>query len=455
MPRPPVIPDRVNVLLVGGGGREHALAWKLRQSPRLGRLYTTHPENPGLAALARPIDIPFSVKEAYRIGQFCAKEQIGLVVVGPEEPLAQGLADALASLHTLVFGPNKAAAMLEADKAWAKRLMRASLIPTAEARFFKDAAEAEEYVRSREESQSHVVKAAGLAKGKGVIVCASGPEALDAIDRMLVKREFGEAASEIIIEERLEGPEVSVFALTDGRDLVILDALQDHKRLKEHDLGPNTGGMGAFTPTPLMNAKLMSDIQRKVLVPTIDALRREGIEYRGLLYAGIMLTPAGPKVLEFNVRFGDPECQALVPRMKGDLLPLLWACAAGPGALAQTDDLDWDARHSCCIVLASPGYPEQPRTGLPIAGIEAAERMKDVLVFHAGTRAGQSPPSLPAGEVHESSRAEGAILTAGGRVLNVVALGDTLKHAREKALAAADVIQFEGKQLRRDIGAKN
>ncbi|MBL8745849.1 MAG: phosphoribosylamine--glycine ligase [Phycisphaerae bacterium] len=445
MARPPVIPDRLNVLLVGGGGREHALAWKIRQSKRLGRLFTTHPENPGLAALARPIDAHFSVREAYRTRQFCIREKINLVVVGPEEPLAQGITDALADPDVLVFGPSKAAAMLEADKAWAKRLMRSSLIPTAEARFFKDAREAAEYVRSREEAESHVVKAAGLAKGKGVIVCKNGPEALDAIERMLIKREFGEAADEVIIEERLQGPEVSVFALTDGRDLVILDACQDHKRLREHDEGPNTGGMGAFSPTPLLNARLMGEIQAKILVPTLDALRREGIEYRGLLYAGIMLTPGGPKVLEFNVRFGDPECQAIVPRMQGDLLPLLWGCAAGPGALASADDVEWDARHSCCIVLASPGYPENPRLGLPITGIAEAEKMPDVQVFHAGTRAADS----------RKEAEPGALVTSGGRVLSVVALGDTLRQAREKALAAADLIHFEGKQLRRDIGGRS
>jgi phosphoribosylamine--glycine ligase len=452
VPRPPIIPDRVNILLVGGGGREHALAWKLKQSKRLGRLFTTHPQNPGLAALARPMDAPFSTKEAYRVAQFCIREKIDLVIVGPEEPLAEGIADALTNPDVLVFGPTKAAAMLEADKAWSKRLMRSSLIPTAEARFFKDAKEAAKYIRSREETESHVVKAAGLAKGKGVIVCKNGPEALDAIRRMLIEREFGDAADEIIIEERLEGPEVSVFALTDGRDLVILDACQDHKRLRENDEGPNTGGMGAFSPTPLMNAKLMNEVQGKILVPTIDALRREGIEYRGLLYAGIMLTPAGPKVLEFNVRFGDPECQTLVPRMKGDLLPLLWACAAGPGALANADDVEWDSRHSCCIVLASPGYPENPRVGLPIEGIAEAEKLPDIRIFHAGT----TLPTLGKSESSSESRgrAPGAPLTSGGRVLNVVALGSSLREARDKALSAADLIQFEGKQVRRDIGAK-
>ncbi len=431
------MPDRVNVLLVGGGGREHALAWRIRQSPRLGALYTTHPSNPGLAALAKPMDVPCRAKDPHRAQQFCRRERIGLVVVGPEEPLAEGLADALACADTLVFGPTKAAAMLEADKAWSKRLMRGSLIPTADARAFKEADQAEDYIRSRESATPHVVKAAGLAKGKGVVVCRDGPEALDAVQRMLVRREFGEAGSEILIEERLEGPEVSVFALTDGRDLVILDACQDHKRLKENDEGPNTGGMGAYSPTPVMTAKVMAEVQRKILVPTLDALRREGIEYRGVLFAGLMLTPAGPKVLEFNVRFGDPECQALMTRMKGDLLPLLWGCAAGPGALSGVDDLDWDSRASCCVVLAAPGYPDTPKAGLPIEGVDEAARMDGVLVFHAGTE-----------------MREGTLVTAGGRVLNVVGLGETLREARDRALAACDAIRFEGKQMRRDIGGR-
>ncbi|MDX2114960.1 MAG: phosphoribosylamine--glycine ligase [Planctomycetota bacterium] len=438
MPKPPVMPDRINVLLVGGGGREHALAWKLRQSRRLGELHTTHPSNPGLARLARAIDVPFLMKEAYRLEQYCRRHSIGLVVVGPEEPLAQGIVDKLSSPQVRVFGPSAAAAALEADKAWAKRLMRGSLIPTAEARTFKEFDAAQEYLRTREVTEAHVVKAAGLAKGKGVIMCRDGPSALEAVRRMLVAREFGEAGAEVVIEETLEGPEVSIFALTDGRDLVILDAAQDHKRLRENDEGPNTGGMGAFSPTPLVNAKLMADVQRKILVPTLDAMRREGAEFRGLLYAGLMLTPAGPKVLEFNVRFGDPECQALMPRIRGDLLPLLWACAAGEGALHNAEDVEWDQRASCCVVLAAPGYPDDPKPGIPIDGVDRAEAMPDVQVFHAGTAAAEG----------------GGLVTAGGRVLNVVGLGATLAEARERALAAADVITFEGKQMRRDIGAR-
>jgi phosphoribosylamine--glycine ligase len=410
------------------------MAWKLRQSPRLGRLWTTHPDNPGLAALADPIDVPFSMREAYRTEQFCKRNRIGLVVVGPEEPLAQGIADKLANDETLVFGPGAEAARLEADKAWAKEFMRSALIPTADGRIFTDPEAARSYLESRE--TAHVVKAAGLAKGKGVIVAGTQAEAIRAVERIMVQREFGAAGDRIVIEERLEGPEVSVFALVDGRGLYILDACQDHKRLGEGDTGPNTGGMGAFCPTPVLDARTMADVQSKILIPTIDALRRDSIEFRGLLYAGLMLTPGGPKVLEFNVRFGDPECQCLLPRLRGDLLELLWATAAG--RLSDVSDIEWDSRASCCIVLASPGYPDNPTTGGVIEGVREAESMPDVTIFHAGTARDK----------------QGNLVTAGGRVLNVVGLGDTLPEARDKALAACDLIRFEGKQLRRDIGER-
>lgn len=453
------MPPRVNILLIGGGGREHAIAWKLRQSKRLGDLWTTHPENPGIASLAKAMDAPFSTKELYRTEQFCRHNDVHLVIVGPEEPLARGVTDALAVDGRLVFGPSKEATQLESDKAWAKKLMRAAMIPTAEARMFRDVESAKIYVQSRAESsvpppsvaspfapprapapakgafEGLVVKASGLAKGKGVIVCDSPAEALAAIDRIMVQREFGEAGDEVIIEERLEGPEVSIFALCDGRNLVILDAAQDHKRLQEGDRGPNTGGMGAFCPSPLVDGPLMSLVQSKILVPIVDAMRRDEIEFRGLLYAGLMLTPAGPKVLEFNVRFGDPECQALLPRLKGDLLELLW-CTAG-GTLADAPDASYDPRHSCCIVLAAPGYPDDPKAGLKIVGIENAQALPDVLVFHAGTK----------------RTSDGTIVTAGGRILNVVGLGDTLAQARERAVAACEKIHFDGMLWRRDIGA--
>ena len=422
----------MNVLLVGGGGREHALAWRIAQSQRLGRLWVTHPQNPGLAALGTPCDAPLDPANPFRLERFCVRERIDLVVIGPEDPLAAGLAGALRNDRTAVFGPDAAGARLEADKAWAKQLMRAASIPTAESRTFTDPGAAVAYLESRDTPQ--VVKAAGLAKGKGVIVPDSLDEALDAVDRIMVRRAFGDAGATVVIEERLEGPEASVLALVDGRTIYMLDACQDHKRLLEGDEGPNTGGMGAFCPASVLDDRAADTVQREVLVPAVDALRREGVEYRGVLYAGLMLTHAGPKVLEFNVRFGDPECQPLMMRWKGDALDALHRTATG-----RLDDasIDSDPRVACCIVLASDGYPDAPRTGDVIEGLDEAEAMKDVQVFHAGTTRDD----------------EGRIVTAGGRVLGITALGDTLNDARDRALAACDAIRFPGKQLRRDIGA--
>lgn len=424
--------DKLNVLLIGGGGREHALAWKLKQSPRLGTLYATHAGNPGIAALAKPIDHDYSMKELYRLRFFIEKHDIRLVVVGPEDPLAAGIADKLSNERVAVFGPGAEGAQLEANKAWSKRFMRAASIPTAEARTFTDPEAARAYLETRDEPQ--VIKAAGLAAGKGVVVAASLEEALGAVDRFMVKREFGEAGAEVVVEERLKGAEVSVFALTDGRSLYILDTAQDHKRLGEGDTGPNTGGMGAYSPTALVDERLFQRVQSEILVPTIDALRRDDIAYRGVIYAGLMLTPGGPKVLEYNCRFGDPECQVLLPRLRGDLVEICYATATGQ---LEHVDLSWDPRVAVCIVLASGGYPGPYKTGVPIEGIGEAAAMEDVLIFHAGTR-----------------RDGASIVTAGGRVLNVVALGASLAEAREKANRAAELVRFEGKTYRRDIAAK-
>lgn len=425
-------PDRFRVLLVGGGGREHALAWKLAQSPRLEALFTTHPDNPGIAALARSTDCPLDLKAHFRLQRFCDNERINLVVIGPEAPLAAGLADALAAPGRAVLGPTAAGARLEASKSWAKRVMRSASIPTADARVFTNPSEAKAFLKSRE--YAYVVKASGLASGKGVVVPESLDEALDAVDRIMVKREFGDAGAEVIIEERMTGPEASVFALVDGRTIALLETAQDHKRLLDGDKGPNTGGMGAFSPSTRLNNTLLATIQRDILVPTVDALRREDIEFRGVLYVGLMLTPGGPRVVEYNCRFGDPECQALMPRLRADLPDLLWrtACAALHDA-----KIDWDPRPSCCVVLASHGYPQSPRAGDVITGLEEAAKLPDTHIFHAGTK--------------RNDRAE--VVTAGGRVLNVVATADTLAAARDRAMQAADLIRFDGKQLRRDIAS--
>ncbi len=426
------LPNKINVLLIGGGGREHALAWRLKKSKRLGALWLSDAKNPALQSLGKVADAPMSADQAFRAQQFCKKHDIGLVVIGPEDPLAEGLADALRSDTCAVFGPNKDGARLEADKAWAKQLMRAASIPTAESRTFTEFESARDYLESRTDAQ--VIKAAGLAKGKGVIVPDSSEEALDAIKRIMLDREFGAAGDTVIIEERLKGPEVSVLALVDGRTIYVLEPCQDHKRLLEGGRGPNTGGMGAFCPTTIVNDAMMRRIEREILVPTVDALRRDGVDYRGVLYAGLMLTPGGPKVLEFNVRFGDPECQPLMKRFKGDLVEVLWRTATGTLSEAT---LDWDRRTACCVVLASKGYPQSPETGGLITGIDEAEALGDVTVFYAGVAKGGA----------------GKPVTAGGRVLGVTALGDDLDAARELANRACEAIHFDGMQWRRDIGA--
>jgi phosphoribosylamine--glycine ligase len=425
----------VNVLLIGSGGREHALAWKLRQSPRLANLWLTHPENPGLASLGRAVDLPFEPERPFRLQRFCDKHDIGLVVIGPEEPLALGLADALNAPGHIVFGPGKEAARLEADKAWARQIMHAASVPMADGRTFTDPIAAKRFLESRE--QPYVVKAAGLAKGKGVIVPSSLPEALEAVDRIMVKREFGDAGNTVVIEERLKGREVSVLALVDGRNIFVLEPCQDHKRLGDGDTGPNTGGMGAFSPPAPgsgLDDAMLDRVQREILVPTIDTLRRDGIEFRGVLYAGLMLTPGGPKVLEFNVRFGDPECQTLMVRLRADLVEVL--LAAGHKRLHEVE-IAWSPPASCCVVLASRGYPEKSETGKVISGLEEAAAVEGVTIFHAGTRRSE----------------RGEVVTFGGRVLNVVGVGETVAEARQRAYRACELIRFEGKTYRTDIGA--
>lgn len=423
----------MNVLIIGGGGREHAIGWKLKQSKQCGKVFFA-PGNAGTAAIGRNIDLdcePVSQKVVDKIQLLCRHEKIELVVIGPEDPLSQGLADRLTKVGLKVFGPTGDGAAIEADKAYAKQLMRAAAIPTAESRTFEYVDSALAYVKAHETPL--VVKAAGLARGKGVVVCDDAAEAEAAVRRIMVDREFGEAGERVVVEERLAGQEVSILALVDGRDLFVLEPSQDHKAVGEGDTGPNTGGMGAYTPTPLIDDETMALIQREVLVPTVDVMRREGIDYRGVLYAGMMLTPGGPRVLEFNCRFGDPECQPLLVRLKGDLLAAMLAVVEG--RLADVD-LRWDRRVACCVVMCSGGYPGPYEKGKRITGVDEAEAMDDVWVFHAGT----------------ATNAAGELVTAGGRVLNVVALGEDLAAARDRANAACDRIHFEGGFFRRDIG---
>jgi phosphoribosylamine--glycine ligase len=437
------LPDLVNVLLIGGGGREHTLAWKLSQSPRLGTLWLTDPANGGLSRLGRPCPQKMDFSNTFLMRQWCERNDIHLVVVGPEAPLAEGITDVLQTPTRHVFGPTKAAARIEADKAFAKQLMRQAAIPTAEARTFDDPQDANTYIRAHDEPC--VVKANGLAAGKGVVVCETSDEALEAVDRMMVRREFGDAGSTVLVEERLGGQEVSVLAVVAGRSIWLLDPCQDHKQVGEGDTGPNTGGMGAYCPTPVLDEATLDAIQREIIVPVADSLRREGIEYRGVLYAGLMITPGGPKVLEFNCRFGDPECQALLPRLRGDLIELLWAASAATGAPGRPGSLDeaaveFDPRTACCVVMCSAGYPGPYEKGRVITGIADAEALggdgQEVIVFHAGTTYDK----------------DGRLLTNGGRVLGVTALAQDLQSARDLANAACEKIHFEGAFHRRDIG---
>lgn len=416
----------MRVLVLGSGGREHALCWRLAQSPRLERLFAL-PGNAGTESIAT--NLPGDPCDAARVIELARRERIDLVVVGPEDPLAGGIVDALQAAGIRAFGPTAAGARLEADKAFAKQLMRQHAVPTAEARVFEDYEHARDFIASREGAL--VVKAAGLAKGKGVILCNEPAAAILVAEQMLKERKFGDAGARILIEERLEGREVSVLALIDGRTIYVLEAAQDHKRLLDEDLGPNTGGMGAFSPAPLDTAT-QREIEASIFVPVLDALVREGIPYRGVLYAGLMLTPGGPKVLEFNCRFGDPEAQALLMRLDCDLLHVLDLCVDGR---LDEAEIRWRPQPSLCVVMASGGYPDEARTGFPITGIPELPLGGDVAVFHAGVR-----------------RRGGKLITAGGRVLGVTALGDTLEDARRRAYEVVERISFEGATYRRDIG---
>ena len=433
MPKPTPIDTPTNVLIIGSGGREHALGWKLKQSPKVKKVFFA-PGNGGTAQIGQNVPLncdTVNTKLVDEINYFCRDHHVGMIVIGPEDPLAAGLTDRLAKPGRHVFGPTKDGARLEADKAFAKDLMRACRIPTADAKTFKNHEQAVAYVENRETPV--VVKASGLAKGKGAIVTKNTEEALDALKRCMVDKEFGEAGQTVVVEERLVGQEVSILALVDGRNIFVLDPSQDHKQQGEGDTGPNTGGMGVYCPTPLVDDAMMSTIERDVLVPTVDALRRDGIDFKGVLYAGLMLTAGGPKVLEYNTRFGDPETQTLMMRMKGDLYDVLAACCDGR---LDEADLSFTNTTCVCVCMCSGGYPGPYEKGKPITGIEDAEEDKDVKVFHAGTALNK----------------KGDLVTAGGRVLNVCAFGKTLAEARDKANAACDQIAFDGAFFRRDIG---
>jgi phosphoribosylamine--glycine ligase len=417
----------MKVLIIGSGGREHALAWKLAGSTRVTDLFCV-PGNPGIGQLADLV--PIAADNIPAIEKFVRGNSVDLVVIGPENPLALGLADRLRAMDVKVFGPTKAAAQIESDKWFAKEIMRHQAIPTAEAHSFTDPLAAEEYVKSRIEPL--VIKAAGLAAGKGVTLCYRQSDALEAIDGMMRQKRFGDSGKRIVIEEMLTGPECSVLALVDRRTIYMLEAAQDHKPVDDGDTGPMTGGMGAYSPTPVIYPQALAQIERDILVPVVDGMLREGIEYQGCLYAGLILTPNGPKVLEFNCRFGDPETQPLMMRLQSDLLDALLAVAEG--RLDQVE-LKWDHRPAMCVVATSKGYPGEYQTGAEITGVDAADAMPDVKVFHSGTKLNGK-----------------TLVTDGGRVLGVTALGNTMQEAQRRAYAAMGRIHFEGMHYRKDIG---
>ncbi len=418
----------MRVLIIGSGGREHAIAWKLSQSKRVAKIYCA-PGNPGIAALGENVAI--QVEDTKALVAFARESEIDLTIVGPEAPLCGGIVDQFQKAGLRIFGPTAAAARIEGDKAYAKKLMKIAHVPTAEGRTFSNYEQARDYVAVRDVGL--VVKAAGLAAGKGVMVCPDPADALIAVEKIMARRMFGEAGDTVVVEELLKGPELSVLALVDGQTIYVLETAQDHKRLGDGDTGPNTGGMGAFSPSPLATPELMSIVEREILVPIVDALRNDDADYRGVLYAGLMITPAGPKVLEFNCRFGDPEAQAILMRWDSDFLDAIEATV--DGRLGETE-IRWNPNPSLCVVMASKGYPEKYETGKVIEGLDHVKNVKGVQVFHSGTK-----------------RIEHLTVTNGGRVLGVTAVGTDMRTARTTAYATLDQIRFENAVFRRDIAA--
>jgi len=419
----------MDVLLIGSGGREHALAWKLRQSKRLGKLYIA-PGNAGTAQCGQNVEIRDSDIPAL-VG-FAREKRVGLVVVGPEEPLAKGIVEVMEASGIKAFGPTGGAAQLEADKAFAKQLMRSAAVSTAEGRVFDRFSDAKAYIASRDEPV--VIKAAGLAKGKGVIVCDDPADGILAAEKIMVDRIFGDAGDRIVVEDKLLGEETSILAFVDGHSIYVMETSQDHKPIGDGDTGPNTGGMGAYSPAPVVTEAMMDRITREILVPAVDAMNRNGTPYKGVLYAGLMITSGGPRVLEFNVRFGDPETQPILLRLQSDLLEVCLAVCEGK---LEDVTLRWDPRPAVCVVMASGGYPDEYAKGKVITGLKEAAELPDVVVFHAGT-----------------APRNGDVVTSGGRVLGVTALGETIAAAKTRAYEAVDRIGFEGAYFRRDIADK-
>jgi len=424
----------MNVLLIGSGGREHAIAWKLAQSKSLDKLYIA-PGNAGTDKCGE--NVPIAGTETDKLLDFAKQNDVELVVVGPEDPLAAGVVDAFEAAGIKAFGPSREAAQLEADKAFAKQMMRSAAVSTAEGRIFDRFKDAKAYIASRDDAV--VVKAVGLAKGKGVFVCDDPVDGILAAEKIMCDKIFGPAGDKIIVEGKLLGEEASILAFVDSRNIYVMESSQDHKPIGDGDTGPNTGGMGAYSPAPVVTDQIMNQITREILVPVVDGMNRNGTPYKGVLYAGLMITSGGPRVLEFNVRFGDPETQPILMRLKSDLLKVLLAVCDGT---LDKVTLEWDNRPAVCVVIASGGYPGDYEKGKIITGLDEAEQIENVVVFHAGTKL------VPA------KAGNSDIVTNGGRVLGVTAVGETIADAKKRAYEAVDVIKFDGAYCRRDIADK-
>ncbi|TBR17708.1 phosphoribosylamine--glycine ligase [bacterium] len=423
----------MRILVIGSGGREHALVWKLAQSKSAGKIFCA-PGNAGIAQQAECINI--KAEDVPALLSFAQNEKIDFTIVGPEAPLASGIVDEFTKAKLKIFGPSQKASQLEASKVFSKEFMAKYKIPTAGFRVFTSIQEANNYIDKI--GAPCVVKADGLAQGKGVVVAKSTEEAKTAVSSMIRDKVFGEAGNKVIVEECLEGQEASILVLTDSKDAIPLASSQDHKRVFNNDAGPNTGGMGAYSPAPVVTEAIMKEISEKVINRTMDGLRKEGIEYRGILYAGIMITKNGPQVLEYNVRLGDPETQAVLPRMESDLLEAMVLASEGNlSKLVKSGGIKWDNRACVCVVCTSKGYPGNYEKGKEILGLDDAAKIADVMVFHAGTK-----------------KDGNKVLTNGGRVLGVIGLGKTIKEAINTVYHGVYKISFQGMHFRSDIGNK-
>lgn len=419
----------MNILIIGSGGREHALTWKIAQSKLAKKIFCA-PGNGGMTELATCVDIKADDIEG--LLKFAKDGKIDLTVVGPEAPLALGITDVFRDAGLLIFGPTKAASRLESSKIFAKQLMKKYNVPTSDFEVFNDAKSAKDYISKKKFPL--VIKADGLAQGKGVVISATQEDAMKAIELAMEKKAFGDAGNRVIIEDCLEGEEASIIVFTDGKTIVPLASSQDHKRVFDNDKGANTGGMGAYSPAPVVTDELFQEIDEKIIKPVISGMEKEGCHFQGILYVGIMVTPDGPRVLEFNVRFGDPETQTILPRLKSDLLEVILKCAQKKLANVR---LKWMPCPCVCVVAASGGYPGKYEKGKLIQGLDQVKKMKEVVVFHAGTK---------------KRKEDAKTITSGGRVLGVSSIGDNISTAIDRAYQALEIVRFEGMHFRRDIG---